>query len=526
MTVLAGDHRPVGRASRRPVVLTSVVIGGALVLLGLAVVTGSNLRLAAVPLALLVFVVAAHERLFAWRSLVALIILTILIVPIRRYTLPSALPFQLELYRIVVFFVAVLWLTSLLIDPRVRLRRSGMEGPLGAFAIAILLSIVFNLPRVEAAGTVFAKSMTFFLSFFVVFYAIVSLIRRPREIDFLVRILAGGGGVLGLLAVIESRTGFNAFNHLKTVLPFLEYDGSQLNASDISRGGRLRVFGSAQHPIAFGAAFAVLLPLAVYCARTSGRKRWWIGAGLIVFGAFATQSRTAVLMLFTMGICFLVLYRKAALRLWPYVLPALAVIHVILPGTLGTIKDSFTPQGGLIAEQSDAQVGSGRVATLGPVLRAEFLPNPTLGEGFATRITSADTTGITAKAPITDDQWLSLLAQTGFVGVLAFGWVFVRAIRRMGAAAKRDATPRGWLLSATLIGAAAYGVGMFTFDAFSFIQVTFLFFIVLGLGAATLLTSSEEWSGFRRRVALDGRYDTRSGSRPVGPVPAATARGK
>ena len=32
----------------------------------------------------------------------------------------------------------------------------------------------------------------------------------------------------------------------------------------------------------------------------------------------------------------------------------------------------------------------------------------------------------------------------------------------------------------------AYGVAMFTFDAFSFIQVTFILFVVLGLGAALL----------------------------------------
>ena len=42
-------------------------------------------------------------------------------------------------------------------------------------------------------------------------------------------------------------------------------------------GGNLRVFGPAQQPIALGAALILILPLAVYFARTCGR-RWWLVA--------------------------------------------------------------------------------------------------------------------------------------------------------------------------------------------------------------------------------------------------------
>jgi hypothetical protein len=501
MSVAAGEYRHgLGHPPRRPVVLMALVVGAALVLLAVAVATGSNLRLAAIPLAVLVVLVAFHERLFAWHSLMALTVLVILFIPIRRYALTAALPFQLELYRIIVAAIALAWLTSLLIDPRVRLRSSAMDRPIAAFLIAVMLSVVFNLPRVEAVGSVFAKTITFFLSFFVVFYLIVSLLRSPRAIDFVVRTLLVGGAVLGLFAILESRTGYNAFDHLRTVLPFLKVDWAGLSDTNVQRGGNLRVYASAQHPIALGAAFAVLLPLAVYRARASGQRRWWVAAFFIFFGLFTAQSRTAILMLLAIIIVFAALYPRQMKRLWPMLLPAIAVMHLMLPGTLGTIKDSFFPKGGLVAEQGNQQVGSGRVATLGPVLRTEFLPNPTLGEGFATRITQDDASGVLANAPITDNQWLSLLAQTGFVGVLAFLWILVRGIRRMGAAAKRDPTGRGWLLGSTTASVAAFGVGMFTFDAFSFIQVTILFFIVLALGAATLRTSTADWDQFMRQV--------------------------
>ncbi len=246
----------------------------------------------------------------------------------------------------------------------------------------------------------------------------------------------------------SSSSGFNyhAFNHINSVLPFLEYHDVQL-ATAAERGGQLRVYASSQHPIAMGAAFALLLPLAVYCVRTWGR-RWWLATALIIFGAVATQSRSAVVMLFVIAIVYVGLHPRETARLWPLVLPALVIIHFAVPGNLGSIKDSFFPEGGLVAEQADKPVGSGRLATLGPVLRDEFLPNPIVGEGFATRITVSEP-GLTKNAPITDDEWLDLLAETGIVGALALLWVFVRSVRRMWLPAKHDPSARGWLLAAT-----------------------------------------------------------------------------
>ena len=508
MSTATGEHlRDPGKPSRRPVVITSLVVGASLVLVAVAVAVGSGLRLAAVPLALLVFVVAVHERLFAWHSLIALTILVILFVPIGRYTLPAALPFQLELYRVVIALVAVAWLSSLLIDPRTRLRSSGMDAPVAVFLIAILMSILLNLPRVESVSSFFDKSITFFLSFFVVFYIVVSLVRRPREIDFLVRILVGGGAVLGLAALVESRTGYQPFNHLRVLLPFLDYHPVPLNASDVARGGNLRVYGSAQHPIAFGAAFAILLPLAAYRAHLSRQWRWRFAGLLILLGLFATQSRTAVMMLLGIGIVYATFYPRMLKRLW-LVLPVLVVaIHIALPGTLGTVKDSFFPKGGLLAQEKKNQVGSGRFATLGPALRSEFLPNPIFGEGFPTRVVRPTEAIPVPNGPILDDEWLGLLLETGVAGTLAFLWIFVLAARRMAGAARGDPTPRKAMLVATTASVLAYGIGMFTYDAFSFIQVTFLFFIIFGLGGATLNTPTAAWEQFGRRLDAARRYD-------------------
>ena len=188
-------------------------------------------------------------------------------------------------------------------------------------------------------------------------------------------------------------------------------------------------------------------------------------------------------------------------RLWPAIVPALIVIHFALPGTIGSLRQSFFPKGAISAQQQNANVGSGRLATLGPALDTEFKGNPILGEGFGTRITGRPEPGLPPpNGPILDDEWLGVLLETGVVGVITLFSLFVAAMRRMGKAAKADSSPRGWLLAGTAAAVAAYAAGMFTYDAFSFIQVTFLSYLVLGIGAAALLSPREEWERFERNA--------------------------
>ena len=105
------------------------------------------------------------------------------------------------------------------------------------------------------------------------------------------------------------------------------------------------------------------------------------------------------------------------------------------------------------------------------------------GTGFGTRIT----TGPDANAAILDNQWLASLIETGVVGAFALAWLFGRFVRQVGRAARASPEPESWLLLALTSSVAAYAVGMFLFDAFSFIQVTLVLFVLLGLGSALVL---------------------------------------
>ena len=123
--------------------------------------------------------------------------------------------------------------------------------------------------------------------------------------------------------------------------------------------------------------------------------------------------------------------------------------------------------------------GSGRIADVGPSLDL-FKEKPVFGYGYGTLQTS----GPEANGRILDNQWLSSLLNIGLVGVFSLVWLFTRFLRGMTRSARRMRTPDGWLLVALCASVAAFAICMFTFDAFTFTQVTFVFFMLLGLGSA------------------------------------------
>jgi hypothetical protein len=284
----------------------------------------------------------------------------------------------------------------------------------------------------------------------------------------------------------------------------------QQNASfDTVTRGAIRAFGSAESPIALGALFAIMTPLSLYLAIRFGRW-WWPSAVVLMGGAFATVSRTAIVMLFVSGLVVLVLRFRETWRYAPLLLiPMVVVVHFAVPGALGAMKNAFAPPGGLINEHKglwngptqdeyvyrsafpdreaeigvgEEEAGSGRLADIGPSLEL-FRMKPVFGYGYGT----LQPLGPDANTRIVDNQWLSSLLNVGLVGVLALAWLFIRFVRGVGTWAFQERTDDGWLLVALVASVAAFGVGMFTLDSFAFTQVTFVFFVILGLGSALAL---------------------------------------
>lgn len=433
----------------------------------------------------------------SWRLIVGSIVVIIFFVPITRYTLPGNLPFDFEPYRVVVAAVVAAWIVALLVDPRIRITRSFLDGPLWAVGIAAAASVAVNPARVSAVGSATVlKGLTYLVSFFLVTWLLVSVVRDQRTIDMLVKLVVVSGTIVAAFAVVESRIEYNVFDHLAEWIPLLELS----NAPQAQNRGALRAYGSAQVAIALGAVLVMLIPLAIYLVRRTGRRHWLVAVLVLTVGALATISRTAVLMLIAIALVYMLLRPRETRRMWPLLLPALVVIHLAIPGVLGTVTQSFFPKGGLIAEQSaNAGTGSaGRAADIGPALE-EFGKRPFLGRGYGTDIVNL---GARRNADVLDNQWLGTLLQTGLTGVIGWAWLFTRSVRRFGGAARREDGPLGWLFTGLAASTTAFAVGMLTYDAFAFVQSTFVMFIMLGLGAAALALPRVTSIAFPRPRAL------------------------
>jgi len=428
-------------------------------------------------------VVFVSDTLDTWRWRRPILLLTAIVffVPMQRYTFPVSAPINLEPYRVLVGLLMLGWLLSLL-TMESSARRTSLDVPILLFVLVICASLVANPGRFAAYQAEGLKNLSTFASFFITFFLLTSVLRRREEIEYLVRLIVSFGAVVGAFAVIEARTGFSPFTHLRLVMPFLR----DIQEGFVTvRGGRIRAFGSAEHPIALGALLVMVVPFGIYLAVATRRRIWWACTVALVLGALATVSRTPVLMLFTLVTVYAVARWEDVRRQWIWLFPLVAVIHFSAPGTLGAIKNGFLPSGGLISQQNQlggSSESGGRVTDIGPSLD-EWAQKPLLGTGMGTRIS----TGENANGRLLDDQWLGLLIDGGAAGILVVAWIVIRFSRQQLALARGMRGPPGYLPLACASSVIAYAVGMFTFDSFAFAQVTFFLFMVLALGVALQL---------------------------------------
>lgn len=424
-----------------------------------------------------------------WRWLVGLLLLVVLFIPPRRYAIPAGLPFELDPYRLLVAGLLVVWLLSMLSDDQLRLRWSGLEAPLLLFCIAVIASLAANPGRVSAYHTEVVKLLSVLVGYVLVFYLLVNVLRTRTACETAIEVLLVGGAILAVLAIVERKTGWSPFSDLERYVPFFEPVTGSIESSvtGVAADGRgIRARASAEHAIALGALLAMLAPLAAALAVVR-RQAIWIGCLLLlVIGSFATVSRTPLLMLFAWAFMFTALRWRDAKRFIPFALMALAVIHVVMPGTLGALRTTLQPAN-VLAEQSskpESQIAAGRLADLGPSFE-ELRQKPVFGYGFGTRIAL----GERANARLLDNQWLGTALDTGAVGLIGLAWLLGRYIVRMSSASLR-AGRDGVLIAALASAVFAYAVGMFTYDALAFTQVTLVLFVLLAIGSALVLTGN------------------------------------
>jgi O-antigen ligase len=188
----------------------------------------------------------------------------------------------------------------------------------------------------------------------------------------------------------------------------------------------------------------------------------------MLVAAAATDRKTALIVPVAVLI-YLACYRpRQVLRLAPIgAVVLLGVVHFASPGALGTI---FTPSAGLESSSTEHRVGD--FTDVAP----DVLAHPVLGRGFGTlNIEQPD------QFRINDDEYIDEIWEVGAVGLLAYICMILAPVVSARRAIRGHDPGVSSLALAASAGCIAYFVVNALFDAMSFPQAPYMFFLVAAL---------------------------------------------
>jgi polysaccharide biosynthesis protein PslJ len=291
--------------------------------------------------------------------------------------------------------------------------------------------------------------------------------------------------VVALLGVVEFFTRLNVTNYIR--LPGL---AAQAPVTDLLvRGGLSRIASTTSQPIEFGAVIVMTIPFALHQARFSPpnkRAVRWLQVAILVLTAPLSVSRSAVLSLIAVAIVILPTWsRKERRSAYIFIGASLTAFFVFVPSLVSTLADLIVN----VSSDSSAQSRTDAIA----MSWSYISQNPWLGRGFSTFLPQTYF--------FVDDQYLTSLITTGFIGLLALvvlfiaGWAIARSTGR--AAVDAEGRHLAQCLAASVVVAA---ISFSDYDALGFPMASGLTFMVLGCcGAYWRLVSR---SRFQANVPL------------------------
>lgn len=271
---------------------------------------------------------------------------------------------------------------------------------------------------------------------------VANAIRTRAELMNAVVAVVAAGAVMGAIALIQQILGTSE----NTMFGF-----GQLDAVISDSGGRVqrRLAGPIGETNRFAQIMSVLIPIGAGCAATSkGRTRrlWWLATGLISMGMVFAYSRGAVVAL-GLALPFALFFRLVRFR---HIAMSLVLAIVVL-AALPQYADRVIS----IGEVAMQSVGVGHVglrnadgASRGRMTEMKaagmlFMDNPVLGAGpgLAPHY-YGHYAGLVGGKVRPDDRrahnlFLQLAAETGVIGLGAFGLVVALAFRGLDRARRR-----------------------------------------------------------------------------------------
>lgn len=445
-------------------------------------------------------------RVLPW--MIAGFIALLWLVPFNSIALAVSLPIDLNLDRLVLPLIVLVWIVALAAGgpgaPRWRFTR--IHAGLAIFVAAAGLSVVLNADELNQTLVLglSIKKLSLLAAYVTLFVVVASAV-RPTEVRAFLTLMLALSVVCALGMIWEYRFHFNVFYEWATgVLPgFFEVPTGWAGVDEL---GRLSVVGPTQVGLEAVAILAMALPIAL--VRLLLAKRW---RDRIVFGLAACVLGGAMLATFRksalvapLAVVATVAYFRpgAALKLAPLGALVIALLAIASFDAFDSVTGQFA------SNRLDVATVSDRVADYDAV-RPDVLSHPAFGRGFG----SYEHSFAPAENRILDSDLLLRVVETGVVGLAAF-LLMIGAVIAAAIPVIRGGDP-GRAPAALAIAAAAIAFLVLSalFDEWSFPHAVYVFLTLAGLLAA-IVGSAE---GDRPRSPVPGLGVPRAA--PIGVTP-------
>jgi hypothetical protein len=323
-------------------------------------------------------------------------------------------------------------------------------------------------------------------------------LRDTDDVFRLLRVVVAGAAAVSLIALVQSRTGFDVTVWMARI-PGLTVNGDL--QSVVQRSGRARAGGTTLHPLELGTVLAMSLGPAMALAQSDhgwARRRRVGALCLIAFGIPTSISRSAVLgTIIVLLFWFAVADAKTRLRGGAAVLGVLTVLFLTAPGFLGTFRGYFVNAG------NDASITTRTddYAAVAPFIRH----SPWIGRGQGTFL---------PKFRVLDNQWLGTLIGAGIIGAVGMLIMFLGLMYLGGAIRRVSSSQLNRSLGQALMGASAVVIfACTTYDLLNFLMSAAFFFLFLGIAGGLYGSALESRRTLESQLRLTGvnqssaRYD-------------------
>jgi hypothetical protein len=367
-----------------------------------------------------------------------------------------------------------------------RTRRSKLYvGAACVFLVVAIASLLLDVGRIVNVGDFELAEKRFGLlgSFLILSWFTLTALRF-EDVRGFSTYLIGLGTLMAIGMLVERHTGYNIFYNwsAKILKPIASVAPSPTDIHPVyGEDGRVVVVGPTLHGLAATTMLVVVMPFTlVRIFDANSRKTWWLNAlafTLMLVAAAATDRKTALIVPVAVVI-YLGLYRpRQVLQLLPVGLVVLVgLVHFASPGALGTI---FTPSAGLSSPSTEHRVSD--FSTVTP----DILAHPIIGRGFGT-LNSEQSNDFR----INDDEYIDEIWEVGVLGLLVYMFMILAPVITARRAIRARDPSLSPLALAASGGCVAYFVVNALFDALSFPQAPYMFFVVAAL--ATIASAGPE----------------------------------